>query len=252
VVFLELRTEDELFAECRKCQFYYSDDIDNCIPCSVFHELREHGERRLKRIQEDRIARGVSLNGIIYEGEESKFIYDIDEIERLIELGLSVKTICRVSGKHHRTIRKFREGYFKEMGYSKEEQLARTKKPKAKKRNEINRTQYQLMIENFGRDCYFCNKRGTEAHHVKYRSQGGRGKWRNLRLLCVTCHDDLHKFEDMRIELQSEHERLFGEFYYMDKIDLYEINMIEEPHEDLLESYFLKIQKGVKKNEIYD
>jgi hypothetical protein len=163
----------------------------------------------------------------------------------MIELGLSVKTMCRISGKHHRTIRKLREGYFSDMGYSKQEQLARTKKPKAKKRNGINNIEYYKAIEHFGRDCFFCKKRGTELHHVKFRSQGGRGKWRNLRLLCVTCHDDLHKFEDMRIELQSEHERLFGQYYYMDSIDLYEIGMINDPHEDLLESYFLKIQKGV-------
>lgn len=128
--------------------------------------------------------------------------------------------------------------------YSKKEQLARVKKQKTSKRNGIDRKEYNLMIQNFGKECYFCKAQGTDAHHVKFRSQGGRGTWRNLRLLCKKCHNYIHQNELMRKRLENEHIELFGRFYYMDQLDLYEQGLIEEPYKDLLDDYF---KKGVKK-----
>jgi hypothetical protein len=237
-----MRTETELFDTCKQCPEYYSDISEICKKCDVFHELFEMGKREFKAIQESRIKRGIPLNGLILESEGTSHTWDKQEAIRLIELGISLKTISlRIENTSYSTLAIFRRDYLKSKGYSKQEQLKMNRTKRAKKRNSIQSGDYQKMIENFGSDCYFCKKQGVEAHHVKFRSQGGRGTWRNLRMLCIPCHDDLHTLEEMRIELQAEHERLFGRYYYMDHVDLFETGLIDEPDEKHKEQFFLKV-----------
>lgn len=224
--------ESELFDICRACQYHYVDDMKICEPCDVFKQLKAIGDEELKLIQENRIKRGIPLDGIVYHSEVTKHSYDKKAIQEMFEFELSNSTISRISGKHVSTIRYLRNEY------SKHKQLAKVKVRRIAKRNSINKKEYQKMVDAFGTECYFCKREGHEAHHVKYRSQGGRGVWRNLRMLCMTCHDDLHKYEIMKIELQDEHERLFGKYYFMDCFDLYKNGLIAEQEENLLEKYF--------------
>lgn len=51
----------------------------------------------------------------------------------------------------------------------------------------------RFRLENLGEPCEACELRpGTDAHHVRYRSQGGDDAPHNLRWLCRDCHRDLH------------------------------------------------------------
>lgn len=54
----------------------------------------------------------------------------------------------------------------------------------------------KLIAEVYERDgwrCRSCNRRdGINAHHIKYRSQGGNDEIDNLVSLCVRCHRAVH------------------------------------------------------------
>ena len=53
-----------------------------------------------------------------------------------------------------------------------------------------------LNVQCFIRDgwkCRCCNFRGNlHAHHIKFRSQGGKDELCNLVTLCANCHRGLH------------------------------------------------------------
>jgi 5-methylcytosine-specific restriction endonuclease McrA len=40
--------------------------------------------------------------------------------------------------------------------------------------------------------CRVCGKAGYEAHHVEFRSRGGKDEMANLVLVCRQCHQDIH------------------------------------------------------------
>lgn len=236
-----MRSEAVLFNICRACPENMYNMSKTCWSCDVFKELHEMSNRELKAIQENRKKRGIPMNRKIMDDEVTSHAWDRTKVMRMIDLGVSLKTIAlRTTGPSYPTLAIFRREYLTSKGYSKADQLKMNTRKKTKKRNSINNKEYEKMIQEFGSDCFFCKGNGVEAHHVKYRSQGGRGTWRNLRMLCIACHDDLHNFENMRLELQAEHERLFGKNYYMDRDDLYDKGLIAEPSDELLEAYFFK------------
>jgi 5-methylcytosine-specific restriction endonuclease McrA len=51
----------------------------------------------------------------------------------------------------------------------------------------------RFRLEHMNEPCFDCELRpGTEAHHVRFRSQGGDDDPENLVLLCKSCHDARH------------------------------------------------------------
>lgn len=55
------------------------------------------------------------------------------------------------------------------------------------------RSRWRALV--VGRDegrCRLCGKRGTDAHHILYRSQGGTDELFNGILLCRACHETVH------------------------------------------------------------
>src|SRR5690606_22998978 len=77
-------------------------------------------------------------------------------------------------------------------GYSKEQQIGKRFTPKMKERTRITEKEYQKAIEEHGYRCKECGAHPAEMHHVKYRSQGGKGTYRNLRPLCNMHHRLVH------------------------------------------------------------
>jgi 5-methylcytosine-specific restriction endonuclease McrA len=52
----------------------------------------------------------------------------------------------------------------------------------------------EFKLEHLGEPCFYCERRpGTDAHHIRYRSQGGHDEEQNLALLCRHCHRDVHE-----------------------------------------------------------
>lgn len=128
-----------------------------------------------------------------------------------------------------------------ETQYSKTKQLGKKKKNRQKKQNTIKENEYQIAMDKHGDTCFFCGSPNVEAHHVKFRSQGGRGTWRNTRFLCPEHHrgnGSPHKSEEIRLMFHDMHVRLYGEYYYCDENDLYRLKLIDEPDKDLLEKFF--------------
>ena len=124
--------------------------------------------------------------------------------------------------------------------YSKEKQIGKRFKPKQKERNRIKEEDYNKAIEVWGSTCFCGSSQGLEMHHVVYRSQGGRGGWRNLILLCDSHHEKAHQDYEFRKHLEIIRKREVGNHFWCDKWDLWEMGLIEEPEERLMDEYFRK------------
>lgn len=126
------------------------------------------------------------------------------------------------------------------MMYTKQMQIGKRKKPKQKDRTRIKAKDYNKAIEVFGDIC-FCGNPRVELHHIKFRSDNGKGKWRNLIPLCKIHHTLAHTDNQYRRHLEIQRMRMFGEFYWCDEHDLYEKGIISEPTEKEMEAYFEKV-----------
>jgi|SRR5690554_3091635 len=129
------------------------------------------------------------------------------------------------------------------MQYTKEMQLGKRRKPKQRDRTRIKKEDYQRMIEHWGAFCIVCGSPHIEAHHVRFRSRGGKGRWRNLLPLCQDHHRDAHTHDSTRKEYENKLEQEFGQHFWCDEFDLYDMGLIEHPTVREYEKYF----EGVKK-----
>jgi len=81
--------------------------------------------------------------------------------------------------------------------------------PSAKQRGAVSKKEYARAIEAFGDSCVYCGSPYIEMHHVKFRSQGGRGKYRNLIPLCKTHHNRAHTDREFSEMLRDSREKRF-------------------------------------------
>lgn len=52
--------------------------------------------------------------------------------------------------------------------------------------------------------CQLCGKQGTEQHHIKMKSAGGKDEANNLVLLCKMCHTgNGHSFSKSQVALMK-------------------------------------------------
>jgi 5-methylcytosine-specific restriction endonuclease McrA len=92
--------------------------------------------------------------------------------------------------------------------------------PKQKFRNEFHRSCRQMIYERDNGMCRNCGTPGQEIHHVRFRSQGGRGVYENGLLLCHSCHEMMHKDYDRARTWQTIFEHEYGSDYFRDQWDL--------------------------------
>jgi 5-methylcytosine-specific restriction endonuclease McrA len=127
--------------------------------------------------------------------------------------------------------------------------------PSKKVRGKISKTDYNLAVELHGDTCYFCGSGyNLEMHHVVpkgfSRHKNGRGIFRNLRLLCCDCHrgeNGVHRNKEKMLELQAEHERLYGPRFYQDRFDLFKEGQIPNTTKKAYENYMLKEVERIEK-----
>ncbi len=97
--------------------------------------------------------------------------------------------------------------------------------PKRSVRGRILKKDYNEALRRHGDYCYLCGTTvGLEAHHVRFRSNGGRGGWRNIRFLCNEHHRGKyspHQDEGVRRALEVIHEEMYGEWFWADRYDLF-------------------------------
>lgn len=64
------------------------------------------------------------------------------------------------------------------------------------KRKKRSKSAYdRLRKQCYDRDeglCVMCGRQGTDAHHIVFRSQGGKDELTNLATLCRYCHEQAH------------------------------------------------------------
>lgn len=127
--------------------------------------------------------------------------------------------------------------------------------PKKSVRGRITRSEYIKTQNEHGFECFFCGSGyNLECHHVVEKGYSkhkeGRGVWRNLRFLCDECHrgeNGVHQNKAMMEELQAEHERLYGKWFYCDVYDLFKMGLIPNTEPETYES-FMK-EQAVKASE---
>lgn len=156
--------------------------------------------------------------------------------------------------------------------YSKEDQLKAYSKPKLKKkrypekkkavnplkqeifkgrrfpkwsvRGKISKSNYNKALNEHGNYCFVCGTVDSlEAHHVRFRSDGGRGGWRNIRFLCTEHHRgdySPHKNRELRETLEEAHTALYGKWYWADKYDLFKEGLIPNTTDKAFEEFMEK------------
>lgn len=111
------------------------------------------------------------------------------------------------------------------------------RKPKRGQRGLITQKEYQRAIDAFGDCCVKCGDNRIEMHHIKFRSGGGRGGFRNLVPLCRKHHEMAHSHKSFNDELMNERVWLYGKYFYCDRFDLFDHGLIGDPNEQAFEKY---------------
>lgn len=94
------------------------------------------------------------------------------------------------------------------------------KAPKRGKRSEFPKKVKDEVFEKNGGLCEICGHRPiSDFHHVKNRSQGGRGVITNCSGLCHGCHHVVTVNIPAQVALQKAYIERYGEDYYKDEWD---------------------------------
>lgn len=94
------------------------------------------------------------------------------------------------------------------------------RKPKRKKRGQFSKETREKIIERENGLCRLCNAKGTEIHHCKFKSQGGRGVFSNGLLLCAPCHRKVHQNAELALKLRNYMKAMYGPDYFRDEWDI--------------------------------
>lgn len=92
--------------------------------------------------------------------------------------------------------------------------------PKQSSRNNFNKSVRDAVYERDNGLCQMCMSKGTEIHHVVFKSRGGRGVATNGLTLCQHCHRKVHmnaELTDYWIEVYADR---YGPGFWKDEYDL--------------------------------
>ena len=96
--------------------------------------------------------------------------------------------------------------------------------------------------EHFDHTCQECGGKGIHLHHVKFRSEGGRGVFTNALLLCNQCHKNIHLDNERALYWKETFKKKYGSLYFMDKEDLdYKQRIQELQQEDKAVKEWMKV-----------
>lgn len=122
------------------------------------------------------------------------------------------------------------------------------KPPSIKVRNSFSEEQYKKAIDMFGTTCNdpVCSMPASEMHHIIYRSQSGRGVWRNAVPLCISHHEKCHKHRAYSEMWRESRRRTYGQYFHMDKWDLWLNGLIADPTTQFYEDYMKNQEVNMK------
>lgn len=91
--------------------------------------------------------------------------------------------------------------------------------PTQKQRNEFSKEVRERVMEEENGLCQMCGDTATQLHHVRFRSQQGRGVYTNAMALCNGCHVLIHRDNELKEHWQKLYEIAYGTDYYKDEWD---------------------------------
>lgn len=109
--------------------------------------------------------------------------------------------------------------------YTKEQQTRhRRRAKKRKQRGEFSKETIQAIWERDNYQCVNCGSAQLDSkpHHIKFKSQGGRGVVSNGVSLCIKCHGNVHTGANTafwRAYWERWAEGKYGEDYFLDEED---------------------------------
>lgn len=109
--------------------------------------------------------------------------------------------------------------------------------PTGKQRSAISKKEYTRAIETFGSVCVICSNPYIEMHHILFRSLMGKGGYRNLTPLCKEHHILAHSSREFSDKLRKERQKMYGEWYWADKYDLFKAGLIPNTDDKTFEKF---------------
>lgn len=91
--------------------------------------------------------------------------------------------------------------------------------PTRSRRNNFSKKVRDEISERDEGICQQCGSIGTQIHHVKYRSQGGRGVFTNGLTVCNSCHSKIHADKELSDYWVNRFIDRYGENFYKDSWD---------------------------------
>ncbi|MFA2817277.1 HNH endonuclease [Bacillus paranthracis] len=117
------------------------------------------------------------------------------------------------------------------------------KAPSRKHRGDFSDKERERINDAFGgARCAECGSPYIEHHHAKFRSGSGRGVFRNGIPLCNEHHGMAHKIRSYADKWREYLQDKYGRYYYMDKWDLWALDLIDHPSDEKFEA-FMKAQE---------
>ncbi|MGN7311483.1 HNH endonuclease [Alkalicoccobacillus gibsonii] len=126
------------------------------------------------------------------------------------------------------------------------EQYKGVKIPSRKVRSAISKTDYEKALEYWDGGCAETGRNDVEMHHVVFRSNLGRGSWRNLVPLTSELHRRCHTDKEYAEYWRAEMEKRFGPWYWADRFDLYKAGLIPNATPEAFNSFMDWEQKKCK------
>ncbi|MGD7007598.1 HNH endonuclease signature motif containing protein [Metabacillus sp. 84] len=118
--------------------------------------------------------------------------------------------------------------------------------PNSKTRSKITKKEYGRAIKAFGEACAECENPAIEMHHLKFRSQGGKGGYRNLLPLCKTHHNKAHRSRTFADSLRADREAIYGSWYWADRFDLFKEGLLPNTTQEAFEKFMEREANGEK------
>lgn len=120
--------------------------------------------------------------------------------------------------------------------------------PPKKVRGNISKKEYEKALDYYGGGCAVTGNTNIEMHHIVFRSQSGRGTWRNLVPLCKELHDKCHREREYAEYWRERAEQQFGKYFMCDKWDLYKKGLIVNCTDEAFEKFMKERGNNGKQN----
>lgn len=97
--------------------------------------------------------------------------------------------------------------------------LYKKRLPTKAKRGKFSDKTIEDILERDNGLCVICHKVAVDIHHIKFKSQNGRGVFTNGVSLCRDCHALAHSKSEVNQSLVDIAVSMYGGNYYKDKYD---------------------------------